>query len=575
MDLGRRRIWEECKVDVSDAGVIAQALDLDEHISRIVVQRGIRTPEQAQEFFQPEVDQLHDPFLLPDAEATIDRLLAAVKQGERIAIHGDYDVDGVTATVLLTRLLALIGADVIHYIPHRLNDGYGLQISGIDRLYQAGAKVIVTVDCGIRSLNAAERAREIGVDLVVTDHHEPGEILPCALGVVNPRREDSRYPYRDLSGAGIAFKIAQGICKRVGHSEWVLALMKIAAIGTVADVVPLRGENRIIAKLGLAALTKGHHTTGLQALLDVCQLNGRSLSSEDVGFRLAPRINAAGRMASAELAAELLLSTENTSMGTCKALAEQLDQLNNRRRELEREWMQSVYDSLEAVPMARERPCHIVWSTEWHRGVIGIMASRLVDRFSRPTVVIAVEGNEAYGSGRSIPGFDLLSALEACSDLLTQYGGHRQAVGLRLRVGDLETFRRQFEQYVEENLLVTDCTPRLKVDGEINLGSITKKFIRDLQRLEPFGEGNVRPVFVASDVRVVDGPHVMKGEHLRMTLEQRGKRFQAIAWGAASEVGCFESARRKSLKVAFSVTENTFRDRKTTRLTIADAKEDG
>ena len=570
MDVEQRPIWELQVVDLSNVDTIARALDLDENVARLLVQRGIRTIEEARRFLCPAADQLHDPFLLPDAEIAIDRLLVAVERGERIAIHGDYDVDGVTATVLLRRVLDLIGADVFHFIPHRLTDGYGLQTSGIDRLHQEGATVVVTVDCGIRSLGAAERARALNIDLIVTDHHEPGDVLPDALAVINPRRKDASYPFRDLSGAGISFKLAQGICKRLNRSEWVPALMKIAAIGTVADVVCLQGENRTIAKLGLDGLTAGRHTRGLEALLEVSKLAGKRITSEDVGFRLAPRLNAAGRLSSAELAAQLLLSTESSSVSTCAALAKELDDLNMQRRELERDGTKSVYESLGEL----ERPCYVVWSTDWHRGVIGIIASRLAERFRRPAIVIAVQGDDAYGSGRSIPGFDLLSALDGCSDLLVQYGGHRQAVGLRLSSGDIEAFRQHFEKYVGERLVAADCEPLLIVDAEIEFGSITQKFVRDVQRLEPFGKGNSRPLFTASGVRVVDGPHLVKSEHLRMTLGQGGKRFQAIAWGAASELGRFGSKGARSLKVAFSVTENTFREKTTTQLTIADVKED-
>ena len=570
MDLGQRPIWEQQRVDLSNVDIIAQGLDLDECVARILVQRGIRTLQEGQRFLSPAIDHLHDPLLLPDAEIAIDRLLVAVERRERIAIHGDYDVDGVTATVLIRRVLDLIGADVFHYIPHRLTDGYGLQTSGIDRLHEEGATVVVTVDCGVRSLAAAKRARELNIDLIVTDHHEPGDVLPNALGVINPKRKDSNYPCRDLSGAGIAFKVAQGICIKLGHPVWVPGLIKIAAIGTMADVVSLQGENRAIAKLGLDALTAGRHTSGLKALLEVSKLDGKRVTSEDVGFRLAPRLNAAGRLSSAELAAQLLLSTESSSMQTCTALARELDDLNTQRRELEREGTKSVYESLDGS----ERPCYVVWSTEWHRGVIGIMASRLAERFRRPAIVITFEGDDAYGSGRSIPGFDLLSALDECKDLLIRYGGHRQAIGLHLRVGNIEAFRQRFEKYVGDRLVVADCAPRLHVDAEIEFGAITKKFMRDMQQLEPFGTGNSRPVFVTSGVQVVDGPHVVKSEHLRMTLGQGGKRFQAIAWGAASEAGRFRATGAKNLKVAFSVTENTFREITTTQLTIADVKED-
>ncbi|MEE3202539.1 MAG: single-stranded-DNA-specific exonuclease RecJ [Acidobacteriota bacterium] len=573
MDLGRDTIWEQQLDDPITVDVIAQALDLDVHVGRILVQRGIRTAKDAKSFIQPVLEQLHNPLLLPDASIAIDRLLAAIEKGERIAIHGDYDVDGVTATVLIRRVFELMGADVSHYIPHRMSDGYGLTIDGINRLHNEGAKVVVTVDCGIRSLEAAERAREIGIDLLVTDHHEPGDVLPRAVAVINPRRNDSKYPCRDLSGAGIAFKIAQALCIRTGNTKWLSALLKIAAIGTVADVVPLVGENRVIASLGLDALTAGGHTHGLQALLDVSGLDGRRVESEDISFRLAPRINAAGRMSSAGLAADLLLSAGTSSVTECRALAEHLDELNTMRREQERQATNTACDAIDAEAMATKRPCHVVWSNEWHRGVIGIIASRLVERFRRPAIVISVEGDQAYGSGRSIPGFDLLGALNDCEGVLTQYGGHRHAVGLRLQSASIPEFRSQFERSVGTRLVVGDCVPKLTVDSVIDFAAITAKFVRDLQLLEPFGSGNPRPVFVASGVEIVDGPHLVKSEHLRMTLGQAGKRFQAVAWRAGSQIADFNS-RRNGLKIAFTVAENTYKDKTTTQLTIAGVKED-
>lgn len=573
MAVTQKPIWEQQTTEPFNADVIAQTLTLDKHVGRLLVQRGIDTVEQAESFLYPSVDQLHDPFLLTDAEVAIDRLFAAVERGERIAIHGDYDVDGITATVLLRRLFELMGANVIHYIPHRMTDGYGLQVAGIDRLHEAGAKVVISVDCGIRSLDAANRARELGIDLIVTDHHEPSGVLPRALAVVNPRRNDSDYPDRNLSGAGVALKIAQGICIRAERVEWVPALLKVAAIGTVADVVPLRGENRVIASLGLDALTTGVHTKGLQALLDVCGLTGQRIESDDVSFRLAPRINAAGRMSSPEVAARLLLSVDASSVDACRTMAERLDELNTRRREQEHKATKAACETIDADPVGTERPCYVVWSEDWHRGVIGIVASRLAERFRRPAIVITVEGDQAYGSGRSIPGFDLLGALDHCESLLTQYGGHRQAAGIRLKSARLREFRRQFEDYVENKLLAGDCVPRLQVDAELQFASITPKFIRDLRLLEPYGAGNRRPVFVTSGVEIVDGPHALKLEHLRMTLGQGGRRFRAIAWGAGPDIGRFQS-RRGGLKVAFSVTDNTYRDKTTTELTIADLQED-
>ena len=313
------------------------------------------------------------------------------------------------------------------YIPERLTDGYGLQPEGIDRLKAMGIQVVVSVDCGIRSLAAAVRAREVGIDLVITDHHEPDSALPPALAVINPRRSDCTYPDKDLAGVGVAFKVVQALCARTGHTRWIPSFLKLAALGTVADLVPLRGENRVLARLGLDQLTRGKHTAGLQALIDACGLGGKKIGSYEVGFMLAPRVNAAGRMATPDLATRLLLAVDESQAAEARQLAERLDTENTRRREEEAEILKQARRAIVADPEIGAQNLLVVWGEGWHRGVIGIVASKLVDQFCRPTLVLSVDGDVAHGSGRSIPGFDLLGALERCHNLFERFGGHHQA----------------------------------------------------------------------------------------------------------------------------------------------------
>ena len=369
-------VWEHSVVAEAQVSALTRPLGLDPVIARLLVLRGISSPEAAVRFLNPSLDQLHDPFLVTDLSAGVDRLLTAIEGGERIAIHGDYDVDGVTSTVMLRRVVSLLGGDVIHYIPERLTDGYGLQPEGIDRLKGMGIELIVSVDCGIRSTAAAERARDMGIDLVITDHHEPDSTLPPALAVINPRRSDCVYPDKDLAGVGVAFKVVQALCVRTGHTRWIPSFLKLAAIGTVADVVPLRGENRVLARLGLDQLTRGRHTAGLQALIESCGLRGKKIGSYEVGFMLAPRVNAAGRMATPDLATRLLLAVDESQVGEARKLAQRLDEENTRRREEEANILKQARLAITADPEIGAQNLLVVWGEGWHRGVIGIVVEQ-------------------------------------------------------------------------------------------------------------------------------------------------------------------------------------------------------
>ena len=423
-------IWDYPPQDDAGAGALAEALGVGGVTARLLLQRGVATPDEAARFLAPSLDHLHDPFTMTDMGPAVSRILAAIERRERVAIHGDYDVDGITATVILERTVSALGGDVVHFIPERIRDGYGLQVPAVERLHADGARLIVSVDCGIRSVEAARRAAELGVDLIVTDHHEPDDELPRAVAVLNPKRHDCPYPDKNLAGVGVALKLVQALCARTGREKWLPAFVKIAAIGTLADVVPLVGENRVIAKVGLDLLSRGPHKVGLRALLDASGLSGRSIDSYHVSFVLAPRVNAAGRMATPDIAARLLLATDEAFAGEARVLAEQLNEENARRQDQEREILGEARKAIEGDPDIGAHAVLVVVGEGWHRGVIGIVASKLVDAFHRPAVVISVEGGIGHGSCRSIAAFDMLGAIEACGAHLVRFGGHRMAAGL-------------------------------------------------------------------------------------------------------------------------------------------------
>ena len=564
-------VWRHRSCDDAVTAALTRELQIDPVIARLLVDRGLTTPETAHRFLNPTVDHLHDPFLMTDLPVGVDRLLAAIERGERIAVHGDYDVDGVTSTVILRRLIELLGGDVVHFIPERLRDGYGLQPEAIDRLHERNVRVIISVDCGIRSQEAAARAKELGVDLVITDHHEPGASLPPALAVINPRRPDCAYPDKDLAGVGVTLKVAHALCLKTDRMRWLPGFLKLAAIGTVADMVPLRGENRVIAKLGLDRLTRGPHTIGLQALLDASGVSGKKIGSYEIGFMVAPRVNAAGRMSTPDLATRLLLAVDEEGRTEATTLAEQLDAENARRRAEEAEILSDARRRIAADPEVGAHNILVIWGEGWHRGVIGIVASKLVEQFCRPVIVLSVEGEVAHGSGRSIPGFNLLAALERCADLFERFGGHRQAAGLVIDTDRLVDFRRRIGDVADDQLGPEDLTPKLTIDAPLSLPAITGPLLEGLSALEPFGSGNPRPVFHADAVAIVDGPHTLKERHLRMTVQQGRSRFRAVAWGAAAHAE-YIRARRTALSLAFSLTENTYRGDTFIELSVADVQ---
>ena len=564
-------VWHHLPCNDGHAAALAAVLNLHPTVARLLCLRGLSDPETAARFLQPSLDHLHDPFRLAGMAAAVERLERAVARRERIAIHGDYDVDGITSTVILRRALEMLGGDVVHFIPERLRDGYGLQPAAIERLHADGVSLVVSVDCGIRGTDAARRAREIGVDLIITDHHEPDGHLPDALAVINPKRHDCSYPDKSLAGVGVALKVVQALCDRAGKSKWLPAFVKVAAIGTLADVVPLVGENRVIARLGLASLSKGPHTVGLRALLDCCGLTGKTIDSYQVAFMLAPRVNAAGRMSTPDIATRLLLATDEAMDAEARALAQQLNDENLRRQQEEAELVTQAKKAIETDPAVGAHNVLVVGGDGWHRGVIGIAASKLVDTYHKPAIVLSIDGDVAHGSCRSIPDFDMLGALERCADLFVKFGGHKQAAGLTMEAARVPEFRRRINAWADDVLHPDQLRPRLWIDAPLALKGITHDLVRGLDSLGPFGMGNPRPVFHAGPVEIVDGPRTLKERHLKMTFSQEGRRFRAIAWRAAERAEFLEK-HRAGVNLAFSLDRNEYQGETYLELNVCDIR---
>jgi single-stranded-DNA-specific exonuclease len=569
--MAKTLLWCHLPCDDAQTATLAAALNLHPTIARLLCMRGFGDPETAHRFLNPTLDHLHDPFRLADMTLAVERLERALAQKERIAIHGDYDVDGITSTVILRRALELLGGSVVHFIPDRLRDGYGLQPAAIERLHAEGVNLIVSVDCGIRGAEAARRARELGVDLIITDHHEPEGTLPPAYAVINPKRVDCSYPDKYLAGVGVALKVVQALCGRAGRAKWLPAFVKIAALGTLADVVPLVGENRVIAWHGLAGLSRGPHTIGVRALLEASGLIGKTIDSYQVAFMLAPRVNAAGRMSTPDIATRLLLATDEAMADEARALAQQLNDENLRRQQEEAELVASAKKAIETDPAVGAHNVLVVGGEGWHRGVIGIAASKLVDAYHKPAIVLSVDGDVAHGSCRSIPDFDMLAALEHCGDVFVKFGGHKQAAGLTMEAARMPEFRARINTYADEVLEPDQLVPRLRIDAPLNLRSITPELMRGLDAMGPFGLANPRPVFHARPVEIVDGPRPVKERHLKMTFSQDGRRFRAIAWRAAERAE-FLDRNRGGVDLAFSLERNEFQGETYLELSVADIR---
>jgi len=488
-------------------------------LAPLLVRRGI-TAESASAFLSPSLSHLHAPERMTGLPAAVDRISAAIERQEPILIYGDYDVDGTMAVIILKTAVELCGGAADFHVPHRIREGYDMRDDVIERAAAAGIRLIISVDMGIRAFAPAETARRLGVDLIVTDHHLPGpDGVPNALAVVNPNQKGCEYPCKQLCGAGVAFKLAQGLMQRrldaSVQNKLLMSFMKIVAIATIADAVPLTGENRVFAALGLDALRKAVNP-GLKALLEVAQISAqRPPTSGEVGFRIAPRINAAGRMDVARDVIELFSVKDPIR---ARELAAKLDHLNSDRQEEERRILRAVEDRFSADPALCDAGCIVVDGEGWHRGVIGITATRVVERYNRPAVVISREGDEAFGSGRSIRAFHLLEAIESCSSLFSRYGGHSHACGFAMPAANVAELRVRLDAFARTRLTPADFDPILNLDGELDLSEVTPDLFHALRLLEPYGMGNPEPVFAARGVQLVAPPRILKDKHVKLKL---------------------------------------------------------
>jgi single-stranded-DNA-specific exonuclease len=546
---GRRRLipmarWIRTSADPALVGSLAKELAIPELISRLLILRGITGAQQAARFLRPSLSDLHDPYRMLGMRAAVDRLRRACATGEKILVYGDYDADGTTAVVLLRKAIELAGGTADFYIPHRLRDGYGMRDDVIEHAARQGIRLIVSVDTGIREAVVVEKANGLGIDTIITDHHLPEASpsrAPAALAVLNPNQPGCGYPDKNLSGVGVAFKLAQAL---LGSLDWpparlekvLRSMLRIAAIGTVADVVPLVGENRIIVKFGLHALGRPVNP-GLKALLSASGIaEGRPPTAANIAYWLAPRLNAAGRMDTASEVIELF-SAADAERGA--KIAERLCRLNAERQAAEARIVEEILSEISAAPeraFPEQPPAAIVAAGEgWHRGVLGIVASRLVERFYRPAVVIAISEKEgmAHGSGRSIPPFHLLEALESMAELFARFGGHRSAAGFSLPAARLPEFRSRFLSYAAARLNPEDCIPSIAIDADLNFQEITCELLGELVQLEPHGAGNPEPIFAAAGLELQHPPRVLREKHLRLTLRQANRSFAAMGWRMA------------------------------------------
>jgi len=563
-------------------------LSISPLLAGLLVNRGIYTVEEARLFLSGKLDDMHNPFLMKDMDRAVPRVVRALHNGEKIVIYGDYDVDGITSTAILVSVLRRLGGDVKYYIPNRLEEGYGLHAEVLEQLYEEGCRLLVTVDCGIGSVAEAALARKMGIDLIVTDHHEPPPILPEALAVVKPKRPDCTYPFKSLAGVGVALKFVQAFAEAAGgEPDMWKEYLDLACLGTVADIVPLKEENRILVKYGLEQLSRSTKP-GLKALMSVslgsasgseaqsreskagsdeqCGIGEEVLSPHEVGFYLAPRLNAAGRVGNPLLGVELLLSDEEEE---AFCMATELQRENQERQKLEAEALKEALEMLEDNKELVQSKVVVLASPNWHAGVIGIVASRLVDKFYRPVLLIALDGSEGKGSARSIPGFDMYRALKNCSEFLTGYGGHAQAAGFSIASDRVENFRKAINEYAEGVLDKTDFVPVLELDGIVSGEILTKQLAEELKLLAPFGHCNPAPLLVCRDVTILASREVGRGgSHLKMLLRAGKTVFDGIGFSLGKYSPLLAASRR--VDVAFVPQINEWNGKRALQLEVKD-----
>ena len=546
---------------------LVQETTLPKNIVKILVTRGLDTQETIHRFLEPSLEDLKDPFEMSGMDQGIDRVTSALYNNEKILIYGDYDVDGITATALLYLVLNKLGANADFYLPNRLTEGYGLSPDGIDLARQSGVSLLITVDTGITAVEEIKYASSIGIDVVVTDHHEPAMSLPPALAIINPKQTACDYG-GELSGVGVAYKFAQALYRRLGQDENELhEHLDLVALGTSADIVPLVDENRVLTKFGIKQIAR---TTkpGIKSLAFVSGLMGKEIGTGQVVFILAPRLNAIGRLGDARQAARLLATRDER---LASEIARKLDSENRRRKEIDEQTLREALEQMEDTVDLEHDKAIVLAAEGWHQGVIGIVASRLVERYHLPTVMIAISDGEGKGSARSIPGFHLCEALKQCEPLLIRYGGHKYAAGLSIKGENIPAFRERFKEVSGENLSKEDTTPKLNIDLEIELREITDEFVKLLEQFAPFGPQNMRPIFLTRNCEVVDTPYVVGSNHLKMQLSKDGATIDVIGFGFGhmarelSQRGCL-------VDIVYALEFNTYRGATKIQMRLRDIK---
>lgn len=563
---------------------MAAATGISPVLANLLVQRGIDTLEKANKFFNPQLSDLHDPFLMKDMDKAVERVERAVRNREKIMVYGDYDVDGTTAVALVYKFLRQIGhKDLLFYIPDRYTEGYGISTKGIDHAARKGATLIIALDCGIKAIEKVDYAKRKGVDFIICDHHLPAEEIPRAVAVLDPKRADCSYPFDELSGCGVGFKLVQAYCQKNGIPfQQIEPLLDLLAVSIASDIVPLVDENRILAHYGLLRLNASP-SKGLLSIIKICGLDRHNITIDDIVFKIGPRINAAGRMRMDEndenaapsggYAAVNLLIEGNESLA--EEFGSVIDGFNQDRKCIDRSVTQEAHDFIEAHAELKAAKSTVIYNPRWMKGIVGIVASRLIETYYRPTVVLTMSNGFVTGSARSVPGFDLYQAIESCSDLLENFGGHMYAAGLTMRPERVEEFTRRFNAYVEENIDPITLQPQVEIDSELFFSNITPAFRRDLNRFQPFGPGNPAPVFVTRGV-VSHGETKLVGadcEHLRMDLMQRQKPNTTIQTIAFQQPTHYEWIRAgHPIDVCYQIVENHYRGSVSVQLRIKDIK---
>ena len=554
---------------------IQQALNnLPEALARALVLRGVDTFERARLFFRPSLTELHDPFLMAGMNAAVERLSSALTGGERIMVYGDYDVDGTTATALLVHALRMLGADVSYYVPDRFAEGYGLGLMGIDHAAASGVNLIIAVDCGVTAVEEVAHARACGIDVIVCDHHTPKPILPDAVAVLDPKRPDCTYPFKELCGCAVAFKLLQALHFHLGRpAEEALQYLDLVAIATASDIVPAHGENRVLLHFGLQAL-QSTNRLGILRLAAAARLDLSTCSGTGIGFGIGPRINAAGRLRNARLAVDLLLSDDDMAAA---ALAAELEGLNVRRRGIDQETLDCAVEMAERQLTSRTRNSIVLHHPDWHVGVIGIVASRLVERYHRPTILLGTNNGCAKGSARSIPGINVYNALQQCSHLLMEFGGHDFAAGMSLSLDNIPDFQDCFDEAVGRSINADVLRPAINVDAQVTLTELDSRFWAVLRQFAPFGPDNDPPVFQANGLRLARPPKTVgrDGKHVKFCVRQNGSGvMEAIGFGLGKHFTLLEESWRKGLPldVLFSLEENTWNGQKNLQLKTEDLR---